>query len=122
RGMMKWHASRSDEFRSPIVRGMARTKPKERARSRTLSDPELRLVWKHAGDAGTFGAMLRFILLTTARLSEARLLDPDEIEGHDWTLPAARNKTKVDHIRPLTDAALAVLPARKKDCDFLFSE
>src|SRR5262249_47340501 len=28
--VMNWHASRSDDFRSPIVRGMARTKPKER--------------------------------------------------------------------------------------------
>jgi PHD/YefM family antitoxin component YafN of YafNO toxin-antitoxin module len=30
RRIMNWHASRSDEFRSPIVRGMARTKGKER--------------------------------------------------------------------------------------------
>src|SRR5262245_51114540 len=29
--VMNWHASRSDEFRSPIVRGMARTSSKERA-------------------------------------------------------------------------------------------
>src|SRR5262249_13183330 len=30
RKIMHWHAARSDEFLSPIVRGMARTKPKER--------------------------------------------------------------------------------------------
>jgi hypothetical protein len=29
-----------------IVRGMARTKPKERARKRTLTDDEIRIVWK----------------------------------------------------------------------------
>ena len=46
RRVLNWHASRSDDFRSPIVRGMARTKPKERARSRVLGDDELRLVWK----------------------------------------------------------------------------
>jgi integrase len=122
RRVMNWHATRSDDFRSPIVRGMARTKPKERARSRTLSDTELRIVWTCAGAAGTYGAMLQFILLTTARLSEARLMDPDEVEGPDWTLPAARNKTKVDLVRPLSDAALSVLPKRKKDCDFVFSD
>ena len=44
RRVMNWHASRSDEFRSPIVRGMARTSGKERARARILTDDELRAV------------------------------------------------------------------------------
>jgi hypothetical protein len=38
RRILNWHASRSDDYRSPIVRGMASTKPSERARSRVLSD------------------------------------------------------------------------------------
>jgi hypothetical protein len=38
RRIMNWHASRSDDFRSPIVRGMARTKPSQRRRQRILSD------------------------------------------------------------------------------------
>jgi integrase len=110
RKIMNWHASRSDEFRSPIVRGMARTKPKERARTRTLSDPELRLVWEQAGSAGPFGTMLRFILLTSARLSEARKMPWDELDNAgDWTLPAIRNKTKVDLVRPLSGTAKHVL-------------
>ena len=46
--LFSWHASRSDEFRSPIVRGMARTKPKERTRERILSDEEMRSVWHKA--------------------------------------------------------------------------
>jgi hypothetical protein len=46
RKLMSWHASRGDDFCSPIVRGMAKTKPKERARHRTLEDHELRAVWK----------------------------------------------------------------------------
>ena len=44
RAIMNWHTSRSDDFRSPIVRGMARTKTKERARQRILSDEEIRKV------------------------------------------------------------------------------
>jgi hypothetical protein len=50
--VMNWHASRSNEFRSPIVRGMARTKPSERARDRVLSDDELRAVWRSAEAQG----------------------------------------------------------------------
>ena len=37
--------TRTDHFKSPIVRGMARTKPKQRARKRTLTDQEIRDVW-----------------------------------------------------------------------------
>jgi integrase len=107
--LFSWHASRSDEFRSPLVRGMARTKWKERARERTLTDDELRMVWKRAEVFGVFGAFVRFILLTAARRSEAGRMTWGEIDGAVWTLPAARNKTKVDLVRPLTEAALLVL-------------
>ena len=42
-----------------------------------------------------------------------------ELHGADWTLPAARNKTKVDLVRPLSKAARAVLPKRRGK--FVFS-
>ena len=110
RRIMNWHASRSDEFRSPIVRGMARTKSKERARARILTDDELRAIWK-AADAmpGPFGALVQFLLLTAARRAEAAEMTHAEIEGTDWTLPEARNKVKVDLVRPLSPAAQDVL-------------
>src|SRR5204863_3741423 len=44
RKVMNWHASRSDDFRSPIVRGMARGAPGKR--DRTLTDDELRALWR----------------------------------------------------------------------------
>jgi len=105
--MFNWHASRSDEFRSPLVRGMARTRPKERARERILTDDEIRSIWHKA--QGRFGLLLRFILLTAARRSEAAEMTWGEIDGEVWTLPAARNKTKIDLVRPLSTAALLVL-------------
>jgi hypothetical protein len=36
-----------------------------------------------------------------------------EIDGGDWTLPAARNKTKVDLVRPLSKAAQDILPMKQ---------
>jgi integrase len=111
RRVFNWHASRTDDFASPIVRGMARTKPKARARERVLTDDELRLVWRVA-EQGIFGHFLRFVLLTSARLSEAAGMEWSELDGSDWLLPAARNKTKVDLIRPLSAAALSALPDR----------
>jgi integrase len=110
RKVMNWHASRSDEFRSPIVRGMARTKPSERARDRVLSDDELRAVWRAAeADGGPWGAFLRFLLLTATRRDEARGMRRAELSNGDWLIPAERYKTKRDLLLPLSAAARAVL-------------
>jgi integrase len=110
RKVMNWHASRSDEFRSPIVRGMARASGKERARARILTDDELRAIWSAANaTAGPFGALVKFLLLTGARRGEAAEMTWSEISDSDWTLPAARNKVKVDLIRPLSAAAQSTI-------------
>jgi integrase len=110
RRIMSWHATRSDDFRSPIVRGMSRTKPKERARARILNDAELQAVWKATGEMdGPFPALIRFLLLTAARRNEAARMVWSELDGSIWTLPAARNKVKADLARPLSGAAQAVL-------------
>ena len=103
RKIMNWHASRSDDFRSPIVKGMARTKPKEHERERTLTDDEIRRLWYAC--KGVFGRFVQFLLLTGARRGEAAQMERGELAKGDWTLPAARNKTKVDLVRPLSEAA-----------------
>ena len=115
RKICNWHASRSDNFNTPIVRGMARSKPKEQARTRTLTDDELRAIWKTAEAAdGPFPGLVRFLLLTAARRNEAAAMTWAEVDGSDWTLPASRNKAKADLIRPLSKAALATLEARPR--------
>jgi integrase len=119
RKIMNWHATRSDDFRSPIVKGMARTRPSERARERTLTDDELRKVWASAD--GVFGRFVRFLLLTGARRNEASELCWAEIDGGVWALPAARNKAKVDLVRPLSRAAQETVEALPKAGSFVFS-
>jgi integrase len=110
RRVFTWHAGRSDEFRSPIVRSMARTSAKERARARVLSDDELRAVWRAAeGSPGAFGALVRFILLTATRRAEAARMTCGEVTNGDWTIPACRYKTKQDHLIPLSASAQALL-------------
>jgi integrase len=109
RKVMNWYASRSDDFRSPIVRGMARGTGV--ARDRILTDDELRAIWK-ASEGSVEGNYVRFLLLTAARRSEVAGMEWAEIVSGDWTLPAARNKTNQDLLRPLSKAALATLPPR----------
>jgi len=124
--IMNWHATRSDTFRSPIVRGMARA---EQARSRVLTDDEIRAIWKateplplegpsassNRASARVFPSLVRFILLTATRRSEAGSAKRSEIVGVEWTIPASRYKTKHDHVVPLSRAAQATIPAGTSD-------
>src|SRR5437763_10655083 len=95
RKAFNWYASKDDKFNSPIVKGMSRTRPKERARTRVLSDDEIRVIWPTLGEAGTFGALLKILLLTAQRRDEVATMSLKEI-GTDgiWTIPAERYKTK----------------------------
>jgi integrase len=115
--VMNFHASRSDDFRSPIVKGMARGS--EQSRSRTLTDDELRAIWKAAADYPVYGTLLRFILLTATRRNEAGQMKWAELTDRDWVIPAARYKTNLDHVIPLSAMALSVLPERNGE--FVFS-
>jgi integrase len=115
--VMNFHASRSDDFRSPIVRGMGRGI--EQARSRILTDDELRAIWKATGDYPVFGPLLRFILLTATRRYEAGHMRWAELQGKTWIIPSARYKTNLDHVIPLSGMALAALP--EPNGEFVFS-
>jgi integrase len=121
--LFNWHAIRDDEFKSPIVRGMRRQNAKQHARTRVLSDDELRAVWAAASTKGPFPAYVKFLLLTAARRTEAAAMTWAELDGTDWTLPAVRNKTKVDLVRPLSKAAQKILAERPHivDCHFVFT-
>lgn len=117
RRVFNWHAAHDDDFVSPIIPGMARTSTAERARTRVLSDDEVRVIWRASEGPGTFKALVRFLLLTAARRCEAGEMTRDEVKEGVWTLPASRQKTKVAIIRPLSKMALAVLEARPKVID-----
>ena len=106
--VMNWHAGRSDDYSSPIIRGMARRK--EVARDRILTDAELRAVWlATTSEPPVYSAFVRFLLLTAARRNEVAKMTWAEVADGVWTLPAGRNKTAVELVRPLSAAALGVL-------------
>ena len=119
RKVMNWHAMRSDDFLSPIVRGMARTQRSEQARERILTDDELRKIW--AANYGVVGSFVRFLLLTAARRTEVAGMTWGEVAGSDWTLPARRNKTGLDLVRPLSRQAQAILGQLPKAEGFVWS-
>ena len=114
RKIFNWHASRVDDFNSPITPAMGRYDAKANQGTRILSDDELRAIWKATEDRQPFHALVRFLLLTGARRNEARCLPWDEISGTDWKLPASRNKVKVDLTRPLSKTAQAVIAGQPR--------
>ena len=87
----------------PVVRGMARIKPKERARTRVLSDDELRSIWPTLGEVGTYGALVKMPLLTAQRHGELARMTYKEI-GADGIGPFPPNDTKQsDRFRSLVE-------------------
>jgi integrase len=123
RTIMGWFAARSDDFVVPIVKAMGRARTSEQARDRILTDDELARVLKAAETAGVFGQLLRFLLLTGARRDEGTYLRWQELSNGAWVLPASRNKTGRELVRPLSKAAQEIIAQcpRIEGCEFVFS-
>jgi integrase len=112
RAFLAWHAGRDDDFRSPMTRGMF--KPEAGPGARTLTDDELRIMWKVASEGrNAYDHFLRFTLLTAARRRETANMQHSELspDGSEWTIPAARYKSKHAHLIPLSALAREVLDA-----------
>jgi integrase len=124
RRIFNWHAIRDDNFRSPIVRGMARRTADQRERDRVLSDDELRAVWRTAEPyLQPWGAFLRFLLLTAARRTEVADMRWSELSNGNWTIPKERSKTNTETTLTLSAAAKRVLEElpRIEGCDYVFT-
>jgi integrase len=63
-----------------------------------------------ANDTSPSARLLRFIILTASRYSEAAKMEPSEVAGDLWTIAAHRTKAGKKHEVPLTSAAMACLP------------
>jgi integrase len=111
RMLFAWHAARDERFRSPLVAGMARTRPKERARDRILSDDEIRALWAASEECEpmVFGPFARFLLLTAQRRDEVAGAKWSELDSDPWIIPRGRYKTKIEHAVPLSRYARELL-------------
>jgi hypothetical protein len=63
-----------------------------KSRERSLTDDELRRVWLACDDVGTFGALVRTLLLTLARRTEAARMERAELKPALWSLEGHRTK------------------------------
>jgi integrase len=89
-----------------------RKRTQEMAKERVLSDSEIQIFWKAAGDASpAYRDTLRLILLTGQRPGECAGIRAEEVDlkSGRWTIPASRTKNKIEHTIPLLGQALEIV-------------
>jgi integrase len=121
--LLSWHADRSD-YVSVLGRGGRRTSITDRARSRVLSDDELRRIWTTAEKLKTpFAGFAQFVLLTGTRRAEAAGLRRTELSDDErtWIIPGSRYKSGRDTSIPLSKAAQGIIAVQPPLGDFVFS-
>jgi integrase len=115
RGICNWYATRADAYVPPIVKGMRRTAPKERARSRILDDGELRLVWKAAGTNGVLGGIVRLALLTAQRRDKIVSMRWGDVSADGtWTIAVEDREKGTAGELALPPAALDIIRNRPR--------
>lgn len=116
-GIFTWLEARDDNFTSPITKKMRRTSIKGRARERILADAELAAVWKQAEANGTFGALVRVLLLTGQRRDKVASMRWQDLSDSTWTIPTEdREKGNVREVE-LPAAAVEIIKAQPRFAD-----
>ncbi len=111
RQLMTWHQARTEDYTSPIVRGMNRTKPSERRRKRILADDEIRALWTSCDELGVFGGLTKLLLITAQRRAKCATMKRADVTNNIWTIRReAREKANAEKL-PLPQLALDVIEA-----------
>jgi integrase len=113
RSIANWYAARNDDYLSPFTRAMQRVE--KRARSRILSDPELRAVWKEAERSGQFGALIRMLLLTAQRKGAVLGMRWDNVSKDGvWEIRTAEREKGNAGMLQLPEPARAIVVAQPR--------
>lgn len=91
----------------PLVPKMSRDKRKthERSRDRILNDPEIRALWEVCDGLGTYGALIKVLLLTGQRKQDvARMKWTDLADGVE-AMDSLRRPIKADNVWTIPDRA-----------------
>jgi integrase len=86
-----------------------------KARTRWLSDDEIRLVWLACDELGPpYGPLFQLLLLTAQRRSEVSGLEASELnlDRAEWIIPADRTKNGREHAVDLSPLAVEILKPR----------
>jgi integrase len=118
RGITTWYASYHPRtYTSPVVAKMKRDKrtAKEKARKRVLNDDEIRAVWTACSELGTFGALVKVLLLSGQRRQKVMTIKWADLKNGVWTI-SAQNKREKGHagVIRLPKMAVTVIDAQPR--------
>lgn len=107
RRFFNWHQARANTFVNPIVRGMLDNE--DRRRDRVLNDAEIRVMWSECEKLGTFGRLVKLLLITAQRRAKCATMKWTDVSDGVWTIAKEkREKGNADRIR-LPQIALDVI-------------
>ena len=86
----------------------------EKPRERTLTDEELKAIWKATDGGGEYDRIVRLCLLTGCRREEIGGLRWDEVHDDQLKIGTERMKGGVAHEVPLLPAIVETLPVRRE--------
>jgi integrase len=126
RSLMNWYTTRDDNYVSPIVKGMKRSKSNG-GRARILTDDEIRALWVACEGAGMFGAYCQTLLLTAQRrrkVADMRWSDlvdgiwsigrEDREKDNAGTLKLPQVLIDILHAQPRIDGSPFVFPGKPR--------
>ncbi|HEX5865040.1 MAG TPA: hypothetical protein VF014_12430, partial [Casimicrobiaceae bacterium] len=90
---------------------------------RILDDDEIRALWSVADGMGTFGALVKLLLLTAQRRDKVVTMQWDDLVNGEWRIPAEhREKSNAGTLR-LPQMALDIIQAQPRLADnpFVFA-
>ena len=96
----------------------------ESSRDRILTDQELRLVWRAAGQMGVYGGLVRALIVTGQRRGEIAGLTWDELNLNERLISLPRERVKNNHAHeiPLSPQAVALIEALPRNSEqYVFS-
>ena len=110
RRLFNWAVER-DYIESSPCQGL-KAPAKSNSRDRVLTDREIESIWNAAGEMGyPFGTVVKLLFLSGQRLNEVASMRWEDLNLEDgvWKLPAELNKSKREHVVPLTPQAVSIL-------------
>ncbi len=117
RTMMNWCHKHGLIDTSPVPRLSFSTQ----ARTRVLTDNELKIVWRRAEAYGyPYGRIVQLLILTGQRRGEIASLRRSWMDGNTIVFPAGFTKNKREHRMPMGPMVEEVISALPSDTDLLF--
>ena len=96
-------------------------KREEHPRDRVLTADEIRHIWAAADDTGTYGTVIKLLILTGQRREEIGGLQWSEVDFARGVISLGRERTKNNraHEIPISATVLSLLSERPRDHEFV---